>query len=78
MAHLHEWGYICEFKFSSNPVDKSVVDAVKEKINRLDAPEGTSFLPVLFHIGGVSKELKDAKFFHRIIDIAGFVKGEDD
>ena len=70
--------YICEFKFSKNPVETSVIDAVKEKINRLDAPEGTCFLPVLFHIGGVSKEVKDAKFFHRMIDITEFIKGEDD
>ncbi len=70
--------YLCEFKFSKNPVDKNVIDAVKEKINRLDAPEGTCFLPVLFHVGGVTKELKDSKFFYRIIDINDFVKGEND
>ncbi len=70
--------YLCEFKFSSNPVDISVVEAVQEKMNRLDVPEGTAFFPVLFHIGGVTKEVKDSGFFFRIIDIAEFVKGEDD
>lgn len=70
--------YLCEFKFLRDPVGKSVIDAVKQKMERLSVPEGTAFLPVLFHTSGVDKEVIDSKFFFRIIDISEFVKGEDD
>ncbi len=33
---------------------------------------------LIISIGDVTKEIKNAKFFHRIIDITEFVKGEDD
>ncbi len=56
---------------------KNIIDEMKEKISRLIASPKTTFIPVLFHIGGVKKEVIDANYFHRIIDIANFIKEED-
>jgi hypothetical protein len=60
--------YVCEFKFSKNPVGKNVVNAIAEKIKRLAHPKRFSILPVLIHVNGVQKEIITSGFFAKIID----------
>jgi len=60
--------FICEFKFSMNPLDNSVIQQVKEKIKRLAIPKGFAYLPVLIHANEVSEELIDSEYFFECIN----------
>ena len=64
----HEFLYVCEIKFSRNPVGMDVVSAVKEKIRLLKRPKHMSCLSVLVHVGGVTDEVVDCGYFAKIID----------
>ncbi len=48
--------YACEIKFSRNPVESSVLLAMKEKLARLKMPKSFTCIPVLIHVNGVSFE----------------------
>ncbi|MBF5059596.1 ATP-binding protein [Candidatus Neptunochlamydia vexilliferae] len=60
--------YVCEIKFSRSPISAKAVDEMKKKIRALALPRGTSALPVLIHLDGVthSPEIKD--YFYETID----------
>ncbi len=60
--------FVCEIKFSRNEVGSSVIDQVKEKINRISLPRSFSTWPVLIHVGGVAEAVFDAEYFAHIID----------
>jgi AAA+ ATPase superfamily predicted ATPase len=60
--------YVCEIKFSKNPIGKEVVKEVQEKINRLKRPKGFSCRPVLIQVNGVTDELIDEDFFSSVVD----------
>lgn len=60
--------YICEVKFSRNPITKSVIKEMEDKISALKYPKGFACLPVLIHINGVTAEVKNSGFFSKIID----------
>lgn len=65
--------YLCEFKFSKEPVGKEVIDEVKQKIERLTYPKRYTVLPVLVHVNGVQKSVHAKKFFTHIIDFSDFL-----
>lgn len=65
--------YIVEVKFSKNPVGKSVIQEVEQKIERLFRPHGFSCRPVLIHVNGVTDELLDSGYFAAIIDFSEFL-----
>lgn len=65
--------YVCEAKFSQEPLGVSVIDEVSSRIVRLRAPRGFSIRPVLIHASGVTPALVEAEFFAAIIDLASFV-----
>lgn len=65
--------FICEIKFSKNPIGCSVITQVKEKIKRLKVPKGFSCVPILIHINGVTDELLDENYFIEIIDFSEFL-----
>lgn len=65
--------YICEIKFSKNPIGPSVIGDLEKKIYALAVPKHVSCRPVLIHVGGVQKEVVEADFFHKIIDWTQFV-----
>lgn len=67
--------YICEMKFSSQPVDLSVIKQVEEKIARLHYPKGFSCRPVLIHVNGVTDEVLEADYFSHIIDLGELMQG---
>ncbi len=69
--------YVCEIKFSKNPIGTEVISDVKEKIKRMPIPKGYSVLPVLIHVNGISDALEDAQFFPYILDIAELVASKD-
>lgn len=60
--------FMCEFKFSRNPVGKSVITEVRQKIERMALPRGSSIRPVLIHVNGVDDDVKHGEFFSNIID----------
>ena len=60
--------YLCEIKFSSREITKSVIDEVKQKIRSLRLPKGMSIRPVLIHVNGVDESVIESDFFASIID----------
>ena len=66
-------GYICEIKFSKNPIGIDVIKEVQEKIYRLKYPKGFSCRPVLIHVNGITDEIIEQGFFAKIIDFCKFL-----
>ena len=62
--------YLCEIKFSNKEVPPSIVQEVREKVNRISLPKQLSIRPVLIHVNGVQDAVKDADFFDNIIDFS--------
>jgi AAA+ ATPase superfamily predicted ATPase len=60
---------ICEFKFSKNELNSSVLGELKEKSNRLSIPKGFGKALALFHIGGVSAKIEESPLLYRIVDL---------
>ncbi len=64
----HKNLYVCEFKFSKDPVGTEVIKEMQQKIERLVYPKGFSIMPVLIHVSGVSDSVAHSGFFAKIID----------
>ena len=62
--------YLCEIKFSKNPMGKSIIAEMQEKIKRLSRPKGFACLPVLIHVSRVSESVVESDFFAKIIDVS--------
>ena len=60
--------YVCEVKFSVNEIGLGIIEEIQEKIARLQLPRGTSALPVLIHVNGVSESVRGRGYFYEIID----------
>jgi AAA+ ATPase superfamily predicted ATPase len=60
--------YICEIKFSKNPIGTKVIEDMKKKIEALALPKHVSYRPVLIHVGGVTDEVVFKDCFDKIID----------
>jgi AAA+ ATPase superfamily predicted ATPase len=60
---------LCEFKFQKREIQSDVIDAVKEKMNRLSIPRQCGIAPVLIHLNGVARAVQESNFFYRIIDV---------
>jgi AAA+ ATPase superfamily predicted ATPase len=60
---------ICEFKFSKNEINSSVVTELKEKSDRLSVPRGYGKALALFHIGGVSAKVEESPLLYRVVDL---------
>ena len=60
--------YLCEIKFSTNPISIGIIDEVKRKISRLALPKHVSARPVLIHVNDVDAEVIESDFFSSIID----------
>ena len=67
--------YICEIKFSKNPIGTEVIQEVQQKIARLNRPKGFSCRPVLIHVNGVTEDVVDAGYFAKIIDFSELILG---
>ena len=60
--------YVCEVKFSKDPINIRVIEEVKKKIKKLKVPKHFSIRPVLIHVNGVENSILDARYFDHIID----------
>lgn len=59
--------YICEIKFSREPIGTKIIQQIQAKINSLIRPKSFSCRPVLIHVNGVTDELKESDYFSNII-----------
>ena len=66
--------YVCEIKFSKNPIGPKVIEEVEKKIDALVIPRHVSYRPVLIHVGGVTDEVIYRDYFHKIIDWSELLK----
>lgn len=62
--------FVCEIKFSRNPISTEIIDEMKEKIARINLPRGFSCWPVLVHVNGVSEPVENSNYFTKIIDFS--------
>jgi len=60
--------YVCEVKFSKNPIGREIIEEVQRKIEALVIPRYVSYRPVLIHVGGVTDEVLYGDYFDKIID----------
>lgn len=60
--------YVCEIRFSKDPVGASVIEEVRNKIAALKLPKGISIRPVLIHVNGVTSGVVDSRYFAAIVD----------
>lgn len=65
--------YICEIKFSKEPIGLSVVKEVQQKIDRIAKPKNFSVRPILIHVNGVTDAVLESDFFAKIIDFCQFL-----
>ena len=66
--------YLCEIKFSRDPLKKEIIAELKEKIRRLKTPKQFSIMPVLIHVNGVVDQVVESGFFSHIIDFSELLK----
>lgn len=62
--------YICEIKFSKEPIGLSIVKEVQQKMDRIMKPKNFSMRPVFIHVNGVTDAVLESKFFANIIDFS--------
>jgi uncharacterized protein len=65
--------YLCEIKYSRDPVQASVIDEVKQKMDALGVKNNFSIRPVLIHCNAVSEAVEESGFFARIIDFSAYL-----
>ena len=60
--------YVCEIRFSKDPIGTSVISDLKAKIAALGHLKGISYRPALIHVNGVTADVADSEYFAAIID----------
>jgi hypothetical protein len=65
--------YVCEVKFSKDPVGLSIVKEMEEKISSIARPKGFSVRPILIHVNGVTDAVIESEYFSHIIDFGQFL-----
>lgn len=66
--------YICEIKFSKNPIDATVITEIQNKIDALKSHQNFSCRPVLIHVNGVAEDIQESDFFSAIIDFGKLIQ----
>jgi len=66
--------YLCEIKFSKNPISVDIIHEMEEKIKRLSLPRHFSYRTVLIHVNGITESLEESKYFSNIINITDFFR----
>lgn len=61
--------YLCEIKFSRQPLGLNLKEEIKKKIKDLNVPKGFAICPILIHTSSITDELMDSRFFFRHIDL---------
>jgi len=67
--------YVIEIKFSKSSIGRGVIDAVKEKIARINLPKNMVCIPILIHVNGVSKPVVAENYFYSVIDFGKLIRG---
>jgi uncharacterized protein len=60
--------YLCEIKFSGREITTTVIEEMKQKMERLKVPKHISLRPVLIHVNGVDEQIIESGFFSSIIN----------
>jgi AAA+ ATPase superfamily predicted ATPase len=60
--------YLCEVKFSKNPIGPKIIKEMEGKRKRLKIPKFCSIRPVLIHANGVEESVLDEGYFDKVID----------
>lgn len=60
--------YICEVKFSKDPMGMKIIEEMKKKIKNLKVPKLFSIRPVLIHVNEVEERVLDERYFDKGID----------
>lgn len=60
--------YVCEIKFSKNPIGNKIIAEMEKKRANLKIPRNCSFRPVLIHVNGVEESVLDERYFDKIVD----------
>lgn len=68
--------FVCEVKFSRNPIPPSIISEMQTRLKALQIPRGHAKLPVLIHVNGVSPEIEESGFFARIINFGNLLHWE--
>jgi len=62
--------YLCEIKFSTNPIQSTVIQEVEQKASALALPKGFSVRPILIHVNDIAPALLAEEYFFNIIDFS--------
>jgi len=65
--------YVCEIKYSRDPIQKTVIDDVQRKIDALNIKRNFSVRPVLIHCHQVSETVVESQFFSHIINFLDYL-----
>ncbi len=65
--------YLCEIKFKSQKITKSIIQEIENKISNLSLPKNISIRPVLIHANGVDDSVLESEYFSSIIDFEDFL-----
>jgi hypothetical protein len=68
--------YVCEIKFSKDPLGMNVINEMKDKLERLTKPKHFSTRPILVHVNGVKDSVLESEFFANIIDFGKFLEND--
>lgn len=68
--------YICEIKFSKQPISYKIIDEIQKKIEKLKRPKGTSCRAVLITVNGVHNSVVEKNYFTDIIEFGQALDGE--
>ena len=67
--------YVCEIKFSKNPIGSKIIEEMEKKRKNLKVPRNFSIRPVLIHVNGVEESVLDERYFDKIIDFGELFSG---
>lgn len=68
--------YLCEIKFSKNPIGNTIINEIENKIHNLKKPRHFSVRPVLIHVNGVQDSIVDSGYFDHIIDFSSLLQSQ--
>lgn len=66
--------YLCEIKFSRQPLGMAIIHDIERKIMLLARPKNFSIRPVLIYEGEVSTEVQESNFFDHILSFSELLK----
>jgi hypothetical protein len=69
--------YVCEVKFSKNPIGMEVIEEMKKKIDSLEVANYTSIRPVLVHVNGITNDLERSGYFTNIVDFSRLLNPDE-